>query len=129
MLASSNEAWARRDSTPGSGNRRAALAVTLEKRRCNIILAVVSYPTGFTAPLNDAPRERVRETFQGETVWEGEVLVFELVGHPSASRCYAWEVDGEVTAVLGEKPVDSALAAVRAAILADAGAMPAAAAE
>ena len=64
-------------------------------------------------------RERVKETFQGETVWEGEVLVFELVGHPSASRCYAWEVDGEVTAVLGEAPVDSALAAVRAAILAE----------
>lgn len=63
-------------------------------------------------------RERVTETFEGETVWEGEVLVFELVGHPSASRCYAWEVDGEVTAVLGEKPVDSALAAVRASILA-----------
>ena len=62
-------------------------------------------------------RERVKETFQGETVWEGEVLVFELVGHPSASRCYAWEVDGEVTAVLGEAPVDSALAAVRAAII------------
>jgi hypothetical protein len=63
-------------------------------------------------------RERVKETFQGETVWEGEVLVFELVDHPSASRCYAWEVDGEVTAVLGEKPVDSAQTAVRAAIVA-----------
>jgi len=64
-------------------------------------------------------RERVKETFQGETIWEGEVLVFELVGHPSASRCYAWEVDGEVTAVLGEAPVTSAQTAVRAAILAD----------
>ena len=64
-------------------------------------------------------RERVTETFRGETVWEGEVLVFELVGHPSALRCYAWEVDGEVTAVLGEAPVVSALTAVRAAILAD----------
>jgi hypothetical protein len=66
-------------------------------------------------------RERVVERFQGETVWEGEVLVFELEGHPSATLCYAWEVDGEVTAVLGEPPVDSALAAVRAAIVAEGG--------
>ena len=65
-------------------------------------------------------RERVCERFQGETVWEGEVLVFELLGHTSASRCYAWEVDGEVTAVLGEAPVKSAKDAVRASILATA---------
>jgi hypothetical protein len=63
-------------------------------------------------------RERVVERFQGETVWEGEVLVFELVGHPSASRCYAWEVDGEVTAVLETPPVKSAKDAVRAALVA-----------
>lgn len=66
-------------------------------------------------------RERVRETFQGETAWEGEVLVFELEGHPTAPRCYAWEVDGEVTAVLHEGPVDGPQAAVRAAIMADDG--------
>ena len=62
---------------------------------------------------------RVVETFEGETVWEGEVLVFELEGHPTAQRCYAWEVDGEVTAVLEEGPVKSARDAVRAAIMAD----------
>jgi hypothetical protein len=64
-------------------------------------------------------RERVTEKFQGETVWTGEVLVFELLDHPQAQLCYAWEVDGEVTAVLGVPPVDSAKAAVRAAIVAD----------
>jgi hypothetical protein len=63
-------------------------------------------------------RERVVERFQGETVWQGEVLVFELLDHPAAARCYAWEVDGKVTAVLGAPPVDSAQAAVRAAIVA-----------
>jgi hypothetical protein len=32
----------------------------------------------------------VRETFQGQVAWEGEVEVFE-VGHPSgAMRCYGW---------------------------------------
>ena len=63
-------------------------------------------------------RERVEEVFEGEPVWRGEVLVFELLDHPSASRCYAWEVDGEVTAVLGEGPVKSAVDAVRASIMA-----------
>lgn len=64
-------------------------------------------------------RERVSEAFEGQPVWEGEVLVFELEGHASASRCYAWEVDGEVTAVLGEGPVKSASDAVKASIMAD----------
>ena len=41
----------------------------------------------------------------------------EVLGHPTAARCYAWEVDGEVTAVLEEGPVDSARTAVRAAIM------------
>ena len=63
-------------------------------------------------------RERVLERVQGETVWEGEVLVFSLQGHPTALWCYAWEADGEVTAVLHEPPVVSAVAAVRAAIAA-----------
>ncbi len=62
-------------------------------------------------------RESVVDEFEGERVWEGEVLVFELEGHPTAHLCYAWEVDGRVTAVLHEPPVDSPHAAVRAAIV------------
>ncbi len=65
-------------------------------------------------------RESVVEEFEGETVWAGEVLVFALKGHPTAHLCYAWEVDGKVTAVLGEPPIDSPQAAVRAAIVSDA---------
>ncbi len=65
-------------------------------------------------------REHVVEKFEGETVWEGEVLVFPLRDHPTVHLCYAWEVDGQVTAVLHEGPVDSPLAAVRASILPDA---------
>ena len=30
------------------------------------------------------------ETFEGQTVWEGDVEVFDLIDHPTASRCYAW---------------------------------------
>ena len=72
-----------------------------------------------------AERVAVVETFEGETVWEGEVLVFQLQGHPTAQRCYAWEVDGTITSVLHDGPVDSPEKAVRAAIIADGGPEPA----
>ena len=64
-------------------------------------------------------RERVHvsESFEGEPTWEGEVLVFDLIGHPTVLTCYAWSVDEQVTAVLHEGPVDSPQAAVRAAIV------------
>jgi hypothetical protein len=32
----------------------------------------------------------VHETFKGEPVWEGVVHVFDLEGHPKATRAYAW---------------------------------------
>jgi hypothetical protein len=68
----------------------------------------------------------IKETFQGRTVWEGIVEVFELVGHPKASKVYAWVHDTDdpkrprrhVT-VLHVAPVDSAIAAVRASIVRD----------
>lgn len=67
----------------------------------------------------------VTERFQGQTVWEGKVQVFDLIAHPTATRCYAWSYligDTErrrIVAVLHEGPVDSAQAAVRAAIIAE----------
>lgn len=64
-------------------------------------------------------RVSVAETFEGDTVWEGEVLVFALLDHPSTTRCYAWEVDGEVTVVLHMGLVNSPVKAVQASILAD----------
>ncbi len=64
-------------------------------------------------------RESVVEKFRGKTVWVGEVLVFDLLDHPTAHLCYAWEVDGQVTAVLHTAPVDSPIKAVRASILAE----------
>ena len=63
-------------------------------------------------------RERVEETFHGDPVWTGEVLTFELLDHPQATRCYAWAVDGRGTAVLGVPPIKTPLDAVRASILA-----------
>ncbi|HEY2031318.1 MAG TPA: hypothetical protein VGH20_19140 [Myxococcales bacterium] len=66
----------------------------------------------------------VRETFNGKTVWEGEVQVFDLHGHPTATRAYAWSHATEGSkrrfyAVLHEGPVNSAATAVRASIVAD----------
>jgi hypothetical protein len=63
-------------------------------------------------------REYVIETFDGEEVWRGEVLTFSLAGNPDADRCFAWEVDGRVTAVLAVGRIQAPLDAVRAAIIA-----------
>ena len=66
---------------------------------------------------------RVKETFQGEIVWEGLVQVFDLIDHPEATRCYAWShaVEGSerrrFVAVLHKEPVSSPAAAVRASIV------------
>lgn len=66
----------------------------------------------------------VKESFQGRTVWEGIVEVFELIGHPKANRVYAWAHDTDDpehprrhVAVLHIHPVTSPEAAVRAAIV------------
>jgi len=65
----------------------------------------------------------IKETFQGKTVWEGIVEVFELRGHPKASKVYAWayETDNpkkpKHVTVLHLGPITSPLLAVRAAIV------------
>jgi hypothetical protein len=65
----------------------------------------------------------VKETFQGKTVWEGIVEVFELANYPKASRLYAWayETDNpkkpKHVTVLHTGPITSPLLAVRAAII------------
>lgn len=65
----------------------------------------------------------VKEPFEKETVWQGFVEVFDLEGHPTAKRCYAWshEIDSSKKrrffAVLHQGPVKSAQDAVRAAIV------------
>jgi len=32
----------------------------------------------------------VEEIFKGQTLWKGDVEVFDLTGHPKAKRCYGW---------------------------------------
>ncbi len=65
----------------------------------------------------------VTETWQGKTVWNGAVHVFDFAGDEQAKRAYAWSepVDGSDNrsfyAVLHAPSVDSAKAAVRASIV------------
>lgn len=67
----------------------------------------------------------VHEQHNGETVWDGSVAVFDLAGHPTAKRAYAWSYerpDGRrrFFAVLHTGPIASPRDAVRAAIVAEA---------
>jgi hypothetical protein len=77
-----------------------------------------------TDPFKTVP---VHEMFRGETVWKGDVEVYDLTGHPKAKRAYAWShLDGKndererFVAVLEIPPVVSAETAVRVQIVKDA---------
>jgi hypothetical protein len=67
----------------------------------------------------------VTETFEGKTVWEGVVHVFDLKGHMTANKAYAWSspIEGSdkrrFFAVLHQGPITSPVEAVRAAIVAE----------
>ena len=62
----------------------------------------------------------VTETFEGKTVWDGVVEVFDISGHAEASRCYAWTFKDNggqrYVTVLESPPVTSPVTAVRAAL-------------
>lgn len=74
----------------------------------------------------------VHEMLDGQTIWEGNVEVFDLKDHAEAEKCYAWSyceegMNGHVLnsenvrliTVLGKRPVDSPEMAVRTAIFFD----------
>jgi hypothetical protein len=68
----------------------------------------------------------VTEIFQGKTLWNGDVEVFDLNGHPKAKRCYGWShPDGDdnkterFVTVLEIPPVDSPQTAVKISIVSD----------
>src|SRR5580693_6770203 len=67
----------------------------------------------------------VRERHGEAMVWEGVVHVFDITGHPKATRAYAWSspIEGSdkrrFFAVLHLPPVTSPVEAVRAAIVAE----------
>ncbi len=66
----------------------------------------------------------VHEVFSGETVWKGDVEVFDISGHPKAKRAYGWshesghgDSDERFVTVLELPPVDSAVNAVRVSLV------------
>lgn len=65
------------------------------------------------------------EEFQGKTIWQGDVEVFDIRGHPKATRGYGWgyvaneEGGRRYYTVLQIPPVNSPQNAVRAAIRAE----------
>ena len=73
-----------------------------------------------------APSVPLTETLDA-VVWENVVHVFDLKGHPAASRAYAWSspIEGSdkhrFFAGLHQGPVKSPLEAVRAAIVSEGG--------
>jgi hypothetical protein len=84
---------------------------------------VESQHGGFASFVQFVP---VHERHRGETVWKGTVAIFDLESSPSGcNRAYAWssyETEGgkhRFFAVLHTGPVDSPVAAVRAAIVAE----------
>jgi hypothetical protein len=78
-------------------------------------LAVERATGGAVEHLESVP---VVETFREETVWQGTVEVFS-VANPPPERAYGWAVEGDYVAVLGNPPVDSPVAAVRAWIVSE----------
>jgi hypothetical protein len=69
----------------------------------------------------------VHEVFRGQTVWQGEVEVFDLTGHSKAKVCYGWShPDGlddkteRFVTVLEIPPVKSPQTAVQVSIVKDA---------
>jgi hypothetical protein len=64
----------------------------------------------------------VKEVFQGQTIWDGIVEVFDLHDHPQTHRAYAWSHDTDEdgkrhVTVLHIPPAVSPETAVRAAII------------
>ncbi len=68
----------------------------------------------------------VTEMFRGETVWQGDVEVFNIRGHTRATRAYAWahasgknDKGTRIVTVLELPPVDSPESAVKVAVAAE----------
>ena len=62
-------------------------------------------------------------TEYGLTIWKGNVEIFDLKDHPTATACYAWSYGqpdrSRIFTILGNKIINSAQKAVQAAVCAD----------
>jgi hypothetical protein len=67
----------------------------------------------------------VSDMFEGSLAFDGSIAIFDIVGHPEATRAYAWTRDlpdgrTRTYAVLHLPPIRGPQDAVRAAIVAEA---------
>ena len=94
----------------------------IERETDQLKRAIESQHGGAATMVQSVP---VQETFSGQTVWEGVVHIFDLAGHPKATRAYAWSspIEGSEKrrffAVLHIPPITSPRDAVRAAMVAE----------
>jgi hypothetical protein len=60
----------------------------------------------------------VEEIFHGQTLWKGDVEVFDLTEHPKAQRCYGWThgEPEEFITILELPPVTDAKSAVKVGV-------------
>jgi hypothetical protein len=95
----SGSSWANYACRPRSGKTKRAVCSLLggmsEWLKIDELQKAIEQMHGGSAAL--AQSVPVREAFEGKPVWEGVVHVFDLAGHPTATRAYAWSspVKGE----------------------------------
>lgn len=60
----------------------------------------------------------IKEIFEGQTLWQGDVEIFDLTGHPKAKRCYGWSYGDpeEFITILELPPVTDAQSAVKVGV-------------
>ena len=104
-----------------------AMVESVEKKRWELELLIVvanqEYIERLRTAINELHKCRathkttvyVKEEAQGKIVWEGDVEVFSLFGHPRAKFCYGWSVGegGEFITILELPPVSTPQAAVK----------------
>lgn len=66
--------------------------------------------------------EHIREEHEGQLVWEGDVEIFQLEGHPDAKIAYGWGWDDgnggvDYIGILKVAPIETAHDALKAAII------------
>ena len=61
----------------------------------------------------------LKETFHGRVIFDGNVEVFTLIGHPQAARVFAWchDHDDDCAAFLAIPPITTARDAMRQHII------------
>ena len=67
--------------------RRKNVVNMIERETDQLKRAIESQHGGAATMVQSVP---VQETYSGQTVWEGVVHIFDLAGHPKATRAYAW---------------------------------------